>query len=143
MDYSADLTRAHKKISESSPAYRKLAPGIDFPAVVEYIKDLDEMFREIVLPHFDYEDDKLFQEILPLGGPDLILLVEKFKKEHKEIKEKLERVIEISARLWADPAAPQKDKDDLASLCNELIQDLIDHAREEDEKIFPLLRKNL
>jgi len=140
MDPLIILSQTHKKIAETPLMYQKIMTSINFTDMVEYVKDLDELSREIVLPHFDYEEKEIFPDLLFKGFPDLNKLIEELKEEHKQMNEKLDRIKEMSKKLRDDPAATQKDKEKLSALCTEITRELVEHGQKEDEKLFPLLK---
>jgi iron-sulfur cluster repair protein YtfE (RIC family) len=140
MDTLINLSEAHKKISEMPVMYQKILTTVNFYNVVEYVKSLNKLFRDTVLPHFDFEEKKIFPVILSKGEVGFQSLISALQQEHKEITGELAQLNELSAKLESNPNATQKEKDKLATLCSEITRELTEHAQKEDERLFPYLR---
>lgn len=134
-----EVSYAHKKAYEMPSVYQKVLSVVNVLNITEYVKTLNILFGETILPHFDAEEREVFPILISevAGSQPIITLV---MQEHAQLKEKLSQLNELNNELQANPQATQKDKDVVAGLCSEITQGLLEHAQLEDEELYPLLK---
>jgi iron-sulfur cluster repair protein YtfE (RIC family) len=121
--------------------YQKVLSSFDLYDVVKFAKNLASLYNDTVIPHFDFEEKEIFPPALAKGEAGCQTLIQSLLDEHKEMSDKFIRIKELAQKLGSDPAAAaQKEKDNLAALCNEVCRQLTEHAQKEDEQLFPYLR---
>lgn len=143
MDPLIDISYVHKKIYELPNMYQKIMETVNFYNVIEYVKSLNKLFADTIVPHFDVEEQEIFPVVLAKEELGLEMLISQLKQEHKQITEKLARLNEVNSKLRLKPALTEKEKDGLIALCTEITQGLTDHAEKEDAKFFPFLKNIL
>ncbi|MDD4894941.1 MAG: hemerythrin domain-containing protein [Candidatus Omnitrophica bacterium] len=143
MDPLINLSQAHQKILEMPAMYSKILGTINFHNAAEYVKSLNKLFKDIVLPHFDFEEKEVFPLVTPEMGQGLQVLVIALKEEHKQIMEELAQLNKLNMKLQTSPDVSQAEKDKLAALCTKITRELTEHAQKEDESLFPYLRDTI
>lgn len=133
------ISGVHKKISELPALYGKVLANVNFYNPVEYAESLEKLFQDSILPHFELEEKKIFPLIFSRGNVEQQKTVMMIEHQHKLILEKLGRLSQMKSGVRESPAG--KDKEKLASLCNELAAELNEHALKEDTILFPLLNE--
>ncbi len=140
MDALINLSEVHKQISEMPVMYQKILATVNFYNIVGYVKSLNKLFEDIILPHFDFEEKEIFPVVLSKKEMGLQSVISELQQEHKQITEKLSRLNELNSKLKLNRAATQKEKDELTALCTEITQELTNHAQKEDVELFPFLK---
>lgn len=140
MDALINLSEVHKQISEMPVMYQKILATVNFYNIVGYVKSLNKLFKDIILPHFDFEEKEIFPVVLSKKEMGLQSVISELQQEHKQITEKLSRLNELNSKLKLNRAATQKEKDELTALCTEITQELTNHAQKEDVELFPFLK---
>jgi iron-sulfur cluster repair protein YtfE (RIC family) len=69
--------------------HQKILTIVNFIDLVEYVKNLNKLFRETVSPHFDLEEIQIFPTFIYKGYSELESLISTLLQEHKQIMEKL------------------------------------------------------
>ena len=133
MDKLIQLSEAHKRILEMPAMYQKVFASANIYNAVAYVKNLNKLFIDTILPHFDFEEKGIFPVVLSKGGAVFESLISTLQQEHKQIIGELARLNELSAKLESNPDATQKEKDELSTLCTEITQELTEHAQKEDK----------
>ena len=138
MDKLIQVSSVHKKISEMLAMYRETLSNINFYDPFAYTESLNRLFKDTILPHFEFEEKEIFPLVSVRGNLDIQATVSILQEEHKRFIDKLNRLNELKAALASN--ADVKEKEKLLSLCNEITRELNEHALKEDTHIFPLLK---
>ncbi len=138
MDKLIQISSVHKRISEMPAMYKEIVSNVNFYNPLEYVENLNRIFEDTILPHFEYEEKEIFPLLLARGNTDIGTRVFMLQDEHNKIRGELSRLNELKSKLGASPDIREKEK--LAALCSEITRELNEHASKEDTIIFPLLK---
>ncbi len=140
MDTLVNISYVQKQMYELPNMYQKILETVNFYSVVEYVKSLNKLFKETIVPHFELEEREVFPLALSREELGLRGLVSELLQEHRQINEKLARLNELSSKPDFIPKASQGEKDQLTAFCTEITRQLAEHAQKEDAKFYPFLK---
>jgi len=120
--------------------YQKLLQGVNFFDVVEYIKALNKLFRDSIIPHFEFEENEIFPVAFPKKEVGLDNIVSELLQEHKQIMGRLAQLNAANTNIANNPNATQKEKDALLASCTALTRELANHSQKEDSELYPFLK---
>lgn len=138
MDKLIQVSSVHKRISEMAAMYKEILGNINFYNPLEYTENLNRIFADTILPHFEYEEKELFPLVASKGNADMENRVLALEAEHRKFSEELTRLNDLKSQLGPSPDVKEKEK--LAALCSEIARKLNEHASKEDATIFPFLK---
>ena len=134
------LIKEHIKVSEYMENLEKLFALLLEEKGWSDIQKAEKFFEENVVRHFDYEE-KLFPIlIIEDPSPETVKLCLDIVKDHGSILKELEdyrRLIQES-----NPPFDEKTNKQLNALGRTVRDHLLNHARNEDENLLPILEKN-
>ncbi len=135
MDYLTRSAMEHGQIYESLTVFKKLLDVQNDTA--SYVK-MKEFFRDLIVPHFQYEEDELFRMMLKRGTAEEQALTRALSDEHEEILAAFGRFSAIFDLAAAKGAAKNTQLSELVKAISGL---LLEHARKEDKSFYPALKK--
>ena len=141
MDPLITASQVHNKIYEMSNVYQKLLQGVKFFNVTEYVNTLNKLFRDYIIPHFEFEENEIFPVAFSKKEAGFDKIISELLQEHKQIKEKLVRLNLANTNIANNPNATQKEEDDLLAACTGLTRELTNHAQKEDSEFYPFLKE--
>lgn len=128
------VIKQHRNISEYVMDFEKFSDFIHDPDSWK-TQEFDDFLKKYFYNHFSLEEKKIFPVLVKkVGGSRLKELVQELYKDHEEMLSKVDR-----AR-----SAVKKGKVDKETymLVKEVLNQLLEHARREDDELIPLLQKN-
>ena len=140
MDPLITVSQDHNKVYEMTNLYQKLLQGVNFFNVVEYVNTLNKLFRDSIIPHFEFEEKEIFPVALSKKNPSLDNIVSELLQEHRQITEKLARLNMVNKNIANNPNATQREKDGLLATCTALTRELANHSQKEDSELYPFLK---
>ncbi|GEM_PF-2728932 len=139
VDPLISVSQAHNKIFEMSNMYEKLLQGVSFIDVAGYVNTLSKLFKESIIPHFDFEENRIFPAALASRDPKIRSLVTRIQDDHDRLLAKLTQLNGQKINLGDFSKVTQKEKNELLSSCTALTRELTSHAQYEDTEFYPLI----
>ncbi|XCN74273.1 MAG: hemerythrin domain-containing protein [Candidatus Electrothrix aestuarii] len=139
MDKLTREAHEHDKLAESIVFFEKFLKVITSNDAKNYLPRLYRFADEYVVQHFKFEEQELFPTILKKGSSYERYFIAELLEDHKNILTALERFKE-SISIYE----PQPDKEQVKKIIQaseEVISEIIAHARKEDKLLFPALKK--
>ena len=140
MDPLITVSQVHYKIYELPNMYQKILQSVNFYNVLEYTKSLNQLFKDTIVPHFEFEENEIFPVAFVRDELRLARVAAELIQEHGKIMEKLAKLNEANAALAGKPDVQQREKDKLTAFCTEITQELTNHAQREDAEFYPFLK---
>ena len=104
------------------------------------IDKLSKFFNDLIVPHFQFEEARLFPLMFDRGTSEEKRLTEELKKEHLAI---LKNIDEISNAVQTREVMAKYKDDQFIAMLHGTIKAMLDHARKEDSSFYPNIRKYL
>jgi iron-sulfur cluster repair protein YtfE (RIC family) len=108
----------------------------------EKLKPIEAFFRQNVMAHFAFEEKTVFPALRQaIGTPDVRRLLDDLVQEHASM-----RLLVTEFIRTARDSASAEDKEirrKLYGIAHKIVDKLQLHASKEDERLLPLIRKNL
>ena len=140
-DLVSMLCDTHETVKEKVAMWLKLIPAIERFDTWRKIDGLISFLSECAVKHF--EDEEILIDVIK-KYIDLSVeeqqMMSKFLEEHEILLTKLEKLKETASKY--DPEN-RKIVDEFTETSHQIINELLKHAEEEDEKLFPLAREKL
>lgn len=137
MDKLTRESQDHKGIFEALTFFRKSLSVTSDEKREDYVKDLSKFFQENIDAHFEFEEKEIFPLVLAVSSSEEKHFIRELQQEHIRILDKLDQFNELIVKSGFHPE--EKQKNELLELSNEIIKMVLDHARKEDLKLFPIL----
>ena len=105
-----------------------------------YIERLKEFIDEYLVAHFEFEENELFPTILKIGSPEETHLIRELQIEHVQI---LDEITQFN-NLLSSGGYHSKETVQIKEIhwySKKIIYMVIQHARKEDRKLLPILKK--
>ncbi|MCI5120772.1 MAG: hemerythrin domain-containing protein [Candidatus Electrothrix sp. AUS4] len=139
MDKLTREAHEHGKILESIVFFEKFLKVITSNDAENYIPRLYRFADEYVVQHFKFEEQELFPTILKKGSAEERHFIGELLEDHKQILTSLERFKE-SISVY-EPQPNQEQVKEIIKSSEVVISEIIAHARKEDKRLFPALKK--
>jgi len=140
MDPLITVSQAHSRIYEMLNIHQRLLQGVKFLNASDYVKTLNKIFTDAVVPHFEFEESEIFPAVFARKDLGLEKIISEFLEEHKQIIKHLAQLSERNAGIMNTPDPTPAEKDNLLASCNILTRELITHAQKEDSDFYPLIK---
>lgn len=138
MDKLIRISADHKTISEMPSMYREIISRANFYNPLDYVDSLNKIFKDTILPHFDFEEKEIFPLIIEMGNIDAKAMIPKLNDDHVQFRQRLEQINKIKSGFEIKPDV--RVREELTALCGQITRDLSEHALKEDTIVFPLLK---
>jgi hemerythrin-like domain-containing protein len=140
-DVVSMLCDTHETVKEKVAMWLKLIPAIERFETWRKIDGLISFLSECAVKHFE-DEEKLIDVIKKHVNLNVEeqQMMSKFLEEHGILLAKLEKLKETASKYNPDD---RKTVDEFTKNSHQIIDELLKHAKEEDEKFFPLVRERL
>jgi len=137
MDALSRISREHGQVYEALTVFKKL---IEVESDQASFMKMREFFRDLVVPHFKFEEDQLFPIMLKYGVSEEKAVTEELLKEHAGIMEAFAKFsaafdIVVDGDFEGNPA--------LKAMTTGIAKMLLDHTHKEDKSFYPNLKRYL
>jgi hemerythrin-like domain-containing protein len=139
MDKLTRETHEHGKILESMVFFEKFLKTITSDDAENYTVRLHQFSDEYIVEHFKFEEEDIFPVILHKGSSEEREFIEELEEDHKRILASLAEFKEIIS-LYEPRPSKEQVKEIIRSI-EALISQILVHARKEDKRLFPALKK--
>ena len=130
----------HGKILESIVFFDKFLKTITSDDADNYTERLHQFSDEYIVQHFDFEEQEIFPFIIQKGVSEEREFIEELQEDHRQILASLAGFKEIISLY--DPQPPTKEQvKKIIKASEAVISQILIHARKEDKKLFPTLKK--
>ncbi|CAK8723645.1 hypothetical protein KKHLCK_13080 [Candidatus Electrothrix laxa] len=140
MDKLTREVHEHGKILESIVFFDKFLKTITSDDAENYTTRLHQFSDEYIVQHFDFEEKEIFPLILQQGSPEEKGFIEELQNDHEQILASLAEFREIIALYDPQPPTREQVKNIIKS-SEAVISQILVHARKEDKRLFPLLKR--
>jgi len=140
MDPLITVSQAHSRIYEMLNVHQKLLQEVKFLNASEYVKTLNKVFTDAVVPHFEFEESEIFPVVFARKDLGLDKIISEFLEEHKQIIRHLAGLSERNAGIMNTLGPSKEENDNLLASCNMLTREVIAHAQKEDSDFYPLVK---
>lgn len=140
-DLVSMLCDTHETVKEKVAMWLKLIPAIERFETWRKIDGLISFLSECAVKHF--EDEEILIDVIKKHVNLTVeeqQMMSKFLREHEILLAKLEKLKEIASKCNPED---RKIVDEFTENSHQIINELLKHAEEEDEKLFPLARERL
>lgn len=139
MDKLTREAHEHGKILESIVFFEKFLKVITSDDAETYIPGIYKFADEYIVQHFRFEEQQLFPIILQKGSSEEKDLIAELQRDHEQILDSLREFKAILSLYEPQPNKVQVKK--IIQSSEAVISEIISHARKEDDRLFPLLKK--
>ncbi|MCI5219574.1 MAG: hemerythrin domain-containing protein [Candidatus Electrothrix sp. LOE2] len=139
MDKLTRETHEHGKILESMVFFEKFLKTITSDDAENYTVRLHQFSDEYIVEHFKFEEEELFPAVLHKGSSEEREFIEELQEDHKRILVSLAEFKEIISLY--EPRPNKEQVKEIIRSSEALISQIIVHARKEDKRLFPALKK--
>jgi len=135
MDYLTRASIEHGRIYESLAVFRQ-ALEITQGGHYHDLDKLEHFFSDLIIPHFQYEEEKLFPIMSERGTPEEKNLTRELIHEHGAMLKDIDGIRHAAAAGPADGPA-------LTDMVKAFIKNMLEHSRKEDRSFYPNLKQYL
>jgi len=140
MDKLTREAHEHGKILESMVFFENFLKTITSDDAENYTVRLHQFSDEYIVQHFKFEEEELFPAILQKGSPEERAFIKELQDDHKQILASLAEFKKIISLY--DPQPPTKEQvKEIINSSEAVISQILIHARKEDKRLFPALKK--
>lgn len=139
MDKLTRETHEHGRILESMVFFEKFLKTITSDDAENYTVRLHQFSDEYIVEHFKFEEEELFPAVLHKGSSEEREFIEELLEDHKRILVSLTEFKEIISLY--EPRPNKEQVKEIIRSSEALISQIIVHARKEDKRLFPALKK--
>jgi len=139
MDKLTREAHDHGKILESMVFFEKFLKTITSNESEDYTVRLHQFSDEYIVEHFRFEEEEIFPVILRKGTPEERAFIEELQDDHQQILASLEEFKGTVSLYEPQPSREQVRK--IINASEAVISEILVHARKEDERLFPALKK--
>ncbi|MCG2826504.1 MAG: hemerythrin domain-containing protein [Thermoplasmatales archaeon] len=140
-DLVSMLCDTHETVKEKVAMWLKLIPAVERFETWQKIDGLISFLSECAVKHF--KDEEILIDVIKKYVNLTVeeqQMMSKFLREHEILLAKLENLKETASKY--NPG-DRKIVDEFTGNSHQIIDELLKHAKEEDEKLFPLAREKL
>ena len=139
MDKLTREAHEHGKILESIVFFEKFLKTITSDDAENYTVRLHQFSDEYIIQHFKFEEEELFPAILHKGSSEERGFIKELQDDHEQILTSLTEFKKIISLYEPRPSKEQVKK--IIEASEALISQILVHARKEDQRLFPALKK--
>jgi iron-sulfur cluster repair protein YtfE (RIC family) len=140
MDKLTREAHEHGKIIESMVFFEKFLKTITSDYAENYTERLHQFSDEYIVQHFNFEEQEIFPFIIQNGALEEREFIEELQEDHKQILASLAEFKKIISLY--DPQPPTKEQiKKIINASEVVISQILVHARKEDKRLFPALKK--
>lgn len=139
MDALLKLSQEHEEVFESLAFFKKAMAVVNGQKTPVHIDDFNKLFQECVSAHFEYEEHQIFPKVLKSGSFQAQKIVRELQRDHIDIYAKLDKFHALTGTCSCEQTLAQMKK--ITEVAQAIIAMVIVHARKEDSKFFPLVKK--
>ncbi|MCI5166935.1 MAG: hemerythrin domain-containing protein [Candidatus Electrothrix sp. GM3_4] len=139
MDKLTRETHEHGNILESMFFFENFLKTITSDDAENYTVRLHQFSDEYIVQHFEFEEQEIFPLILQKGSSEEKEFIEELQDDHEQILAYLAEFKEIISLYEPRPNKEQVKK--IIRSSEALISQILVHARKEDKRLFPALKK--
>jgi hemerythrin-like domain-containing protein len=133
------VAQDHREIAESLAFLEAFLEAFTKGQAPRYAEKARKFYSEYIVEHFRWEEDELFPSVVDKCDAGERKLIEELKNEHPRI---LSKVAAFSDQVTAWQPEPGRGHVlEITSANTALFQMLMAHARKEERRLFPILRK--
>jgi hemerythrin-like domain-containing protein len=127
----------HGQIYESLAVFRKM---VDIENDQASFMKMREFFHDLIVPHFKFEEEKLFPVMLSRGTSEEKAVTDELIKEHVQI---MAAFAKFSAAFDLVAHNGFEGNQQLRIMTSEIAKIMLGHTRKEDKSFYPNLKKYL
>jgi len=132
------VRKIHKQVFTEMMAYKDSLSYLNNEEAYNNIKKVVDYFKEKVLYHFDWEEQKVFPIALAIGDLNYKQIVRELQMQHILIISKFDIIADIIFR-YGFSFTDEKIKNEFIRVSKEMIGLILQHAQKEDADLFPFL----
>lgn len=139
MDKLTREAREHGKIRELMVFFNNFLKAITNNDIENYSEQLHKFSDEYIVDHFRFEEQEVFPLILEQGSAEEKKLIKELLEDHEQI---LTFLAEFKKTISSCSPKPNKEEvKHIIKSSETVVSKIIRHARKEDKKLFPALKK--
>jgi iron-sulfur cluster repair protein YtfE (RIC family) len=139
MDKLIKASRDHEKISETFGFFLKSFHAQSTDEEENLTEKFSKFLDDYVIEHFKFEEREIFPLIMKKGMEEEKVLISKLEKQHIQIFKIVNQFKKLSSKCDLHP--PEGECNKLKELTRKIIEMVFKHALQEDEELFPVLKK--
>ena len=139
MDKLTREAHEHGRILESIVFFEKFLKTITSDDAENYTERLHQFSDEYIVQHFTFEEEEIFPLILQQGSSEEKKFIKELQDDHDLILASLVEFKEIIALYAPRPNKEQVKR--IIKASEALVSQILVHARKEDKRLFPALKK--
>lgn len=141
MDKLTKAAEQHGEVFEMMVIFEKAVNEISDVDSPEHVSNLNNFFDNNIVTHFEYEEKEIFPVVLEKGTEDEKDVVNRLKKDHVRLFEKIDQFKGLIAKYGTYPE--DEKVAEISDLGKEIITETIEHGRYEDTDLYPKIKKYL
>jgi hemerythrin-like domain-containing protein len=139
MDKLTREVHEHDQIVEAMAFFENFLKTITSDDVDHYLARLHQFSDEYIVEHFRFEEQEIFPLILQQGSPEERAFIRELQEDHRKILALLAEFIKVISSYRDHPN--KEEVKNIIKSSETVVSQVIIHARKEDEKLFPALKK--
>ncbi|CAK8720555.1 MAG: hemerythrin domain-containing protein [Candidatus Electrothrix sp. AW2] len=129
----------HGKIIESMVFFENFLKAITNNDVENYLEKLHKFSDEYIVDHFRFEEQEVFPLLLEQGSAEEKKFVQELLEDHEQI---LASLAEFKKTISSCSTKPNREEiKHIIKSSETVVSKIILHARKEDKRLFPVLKK--
>ena len=139
MDKLTREAHEHGRILESIVFFEKFLKTITSDDAENYTVRLHQFSDEYIVEHFKFEEEQLFPAVLHKGTSEERAFIKELQDDHERISASLTEFKQIISLY--EPRPNKEQVKEIIKASEALISQILVHARKEDKRLFPALKK--
>ena len=139
MDKLTREVHEHGKILEAMAFFENFLQAITSNDMEHYSERLHIFADEYIVEHFKFEEQEIFPFLLAQGSAEEKIFIKELQKDHRKILVSLAEFKKIISSYGSQPNKEEVKK--IIKSSEVVVSQVIIHARKEDKKLFPALKK--
>lgn len=131
MDLLSKISREHGQVYESLAVFEKISA---FEQASEPFENMRDFFRDLLLPHFQFEEEHIFPVMLAKASEQEKAVTRDIAYEHYKITAAFGRL----SAVWGSVSDGEANV-----IFKNIIKMILDHTRKEDISLYPAFKKYL
>lgn len=139
MDKLTREVHDHGKILEAMAFFENFLKTITSDDAENYSARLCQFSDEYIVQHFKFEEQEIFPIILQKGSSEEKRIIKELQEDHGQI---LTSLAEFKGVISSYNPQPNKEEvKEIIKSSEAVVSQVIVHARKEDNRLFPLLKR--
>lgn len=139
MDKLLKEAKEHGEIFEEMTLFKKSLATLSCKQAPNCLKKIKAFFATYIGGHFRFEEKKIFPQLFKICNSKEKNLIRQLQLEHIKILDKLDKMNNLLQKNKRSLGKNQVDK--LLEVSKKVIALTLLHARKEDTRLFPVLKK--